>query len=58
MVERFLRDHADFAPLPLEGRLPAPAEPWIAAPGLWRLPTGGDHDGFSVVGAAAGGRRR
>ena len=49
VMERFLGDHADFSPLPLEGRLAGPADPWIAAPGLWRLPTGGDHDGFSVA---------
>jgi 16S rRNA (cytosine967-C5)-methyltransferase len=58
VTARFLRDHADFSPLPLEGKLPAPAEPWIVAPGLWRLPTAGDHDGFSVSVLKRAERRR
>lgn len=48
VVERFTAGRPDFAPLPLDGLLPPPVDGGIEAPGRWRLPTGGDHDGFTV----------
>jgi 16S rRNA (cytosine967-C5)-methyltransferase len=48
VVERLLAGHPEFAPLPLEGALPAPVDRGAEAPGRWRLLPGGDHDGFTV----------
>jgi 16S rRNA (cytosine967-C5)-methyltransferase len=48
VVERFLAGHPGFAPLPLAGLLAAPADQGVIAPGVWRVLTGGDHDGFTV----------
>jgi 16S rRNA (cytosine967-C5)-methyltransferase len=48
VTERLRGLRPEFVPLPLGGRLPAALEPWIAGDGCWRLPTGGDHDGFTV----------
>jgi 16S rRNA (cytosine967-C5)-methyltransferase len=45
----FLAGHADFAPLPLAGRLDPPVAQGILGPGAWRALTGDDHDGFSVT---------
>ena len=45
----FLAGHADFAPLPLAGRLDPPAAQGILGPGAWRALTGDAHDGFSVT---------
>jgi 16S rRNA (cytosine967-C5)-methyltransferase len=44
----FLAVHADFALLPLGDRLDPPLAHGILGPGAWRVPTGDDHDGFSV----------
>ncbi len=48
VVGRFLARRPEFRLLPLEGRAPGPLERWVSGPGFWRLPTGGDHDGFTV----------
>jgi len=48
VAARFRELRPEFEPLALAGRLPRALEPWIAAEGCWRLPTGGDHDGFTV----------
>jgi len=45
---RFLDAHPDFEPLPLDGRLDPALSQGILGPGAWRVPTGDDHDGFSV----------
>ncbi len=48
VIERFLADHGDFVPLPLEERLAAPLVRGVRGPGLWRWMPAGDHDGFTV----------
>jgi 16S rRNA (cytosine967-C5)-methyltransferase len=48
VVSRFLATHPEFAPAPLEGVLETPLASGISGPGTWRIPTGGDHDGFSL----------
>lgn len=48
VVARFLAAHRDLAPLPLAGALEPPFEELATGPGAWRVPTAGDHDGFSV----------
>jgi len=48
VAARFLDAHPDFEPLPLDGRLDPPLSQGILGPGAWRVPTGDDHDGFSV----------
>lgn len=48
VVERFRAARGDFAPLPLADLLPAPLGEWATEAGRWQLPTGGDHDGFTV----------
>jgi 16S rRNA (cytosine967-C5)-methyltransferase len=48
VVARFRAARGDFAPLPLGDLLPAPLGEWATAAGRWQLPTGGDHDGFTV----------
>ncbi|HTQ80033.1 MAG TPA: RsmB/NOP family class I SAM-dependent RNA methyltransferase, partial [Thermoanaerobaculia bacterium] len=48
VVEQFLASHGDFSPLPLDALLAAPLSASLIGPGAWRLPTGADHDGFSV----------
>jgi 16S rRNA (cytosine967-C5)-methyltransferase len=48
VVGRFLAAHPELAPLPLAAELPPPLDRGVAAPGLWRVLTGGDHDGFTV----------
>ena len=48
VVARFLARHPELTPLPLEGVLAAPLANDIAGPGLWRILSGGDHDGFTV----------
>jgi 16S rRNA (cytosine967-C5)-methyltransferase len=48
VAARFLDAHPDFEPLPLDGRLDPPLSQGIVGPGAWRVPTGDDHDGFSV----------
>ncbi|HYG65708.1 MAG TPA: transcription antitermination factor NusB [Thermoanaerobaculia bacterium] len=48
VVASFLADHPELSLLPLEGLLePAMAQGLIGRGG-WRMPTGGDHDGFTV----------
>jgi len=44
----FLSRHAEFRAHPLAEVTPAPLDRWVVSGGLWRLPTGGDHDGFTV----------
>jgi 16S rRNA (cytosine967-C5)-methyltransferase len=48
VVGRFLAARSDFAPAPLAAELPPPLDRGVEAPGLWRVLTGGDHDGFTV----------
>ena len=48
VVARFLATRGDLVPLPLAGLLESALAPGIFAPGGWRIPTGGDHDGFTV----------
>jgi 16S rRNA (cytosine967-C5)-methyltransferase len=38
----------DLAPEPLEAALDGPLRGGVVAPGLWRMPTDGEHDGFTV----------
>ncbi len=48
VVTRFLACAPDFAPVDLEPLLPAPFDRHVAGAGLWRVMTGGEHDGFTV----------
>ena len=48
VVARFLARHPGFTPLPLEGLPEAALAGAISGPGSWRIPTAGEHDGFSV----------
>jgi 16S rRNA (cytosine967-C5)-methyltransferase len=48
VVARFLERHADLSPRPLEGLLEPSAAEGLMGAGAWRMPTGGDHDGFTV----------
>ena len=48
VIERFLADHREFVPLPLEGELATPLARGIQGPGLWRWLPAADHDGFTV----------
>jgi len=48
LVARFLERHADFQPLELAGFVPASASRHVVGPGLWRVWTDGDHDGFTT----------
>jgi 16S rRNA (cytosine967-C5)-methyltransferase len=48
VVAHFLSGHPEFRLLALEGLLPGALDRWVAGTGFWRLPTGGDHDGFTV----------
>jgi 16S rRNA (cytosine967-C5)-methyltransferase len=48
VTARLLATHPELSPLPLEGLLESPVAAGITGPGAWRMPTGGDHDGFSV----------
>jgi 16S rRNA (cytosine967-C5)-methyltransferase len=48
VVASFLAGHPAFAPFDLAAALPAPLAAGVSGPGLWRVLTAGDHDGFSV----------
>ena len=48
VVARFLATDPGFVPVELGGMLENPAGTGVLAPGMWRILTGGDHDGFSV----------
>ncbi len=48
VIERFLAEHGEFVPMPLEEHLAPALLGSVRAPGLWRLLPGGDHDGFTV----------
>lgn len=48
VAERFLRRHREFSRLSLEDRLPPPLSEFVRGPGLWRILTGGHHDGFTA----------
>ena len=48
VVSRFLATHPEFSPVRLEEVLETPQASGISGPGAWRVPTGGDHDGFSL----------
>lgn len=48
IVARFLETHPELAPLPLEDVLEPALTGGILGPGAWRVPTSGDHDGFTV----------
>lgn len=47
-VAAFLAAVPGFEPLDLRAAAPAPLGQYVVGPGLWRLPTGGEHDGFTV----------
>jgi 16S rRNA (cytosine967-C5)-methyltransferase len=48
VVSRFLATHPEFSRVALEDVLETPLASGICGPGTWRVPTGGDHDGFSL----------
>jgi 16S rRNA (cytosine967-C5)-methyltransferase len=48
VAREFRRAAPDFAPVALDHELGEQARRWIEGPGLWRLPTGDEHDGFTV----------
>ena len=48
VVETFLASDGAWDLVNLGEELPAPWKVGIEAPGRWRLPPGGDHDGFTV----------
>ena len=48
IAERFLAKNAEFAPVDLNDQLPASLRAHVAGPGLWRVLTADDHDGFTV----------
>jgi len=48
VAERFLERHRNFSRLGLEERLESPLDEFVQGRGLWRILTGGDHDGFTV----------
>ena len=48
VADRFLERHRDFGRLGLEALLEPPLDEFVQGPGLWRILTGGDHDGFTV----------
>ena len=48
VADRFLERHSDFSRMNLAERLTSPLAKFEQGPGLWRILTGGDHDGFTV----------
>ena len=48
VADRFLERHREFSRVNLEARLEPPMVELVEGPGLWRILTGGDHDGFTV----------
>lgn len=48
VVSRFLATHPELSRVSLEEVLETPLASGISGPGTWRVPTGGDHDGFSL----------
>ena len=48
VADRFVERHREFRRLQLEERLEPPLDEHVQGPGLWRILTGGDHDGFTV----------
>lgn len=48
VADRFLARHSEFSRLNLGERLQSPLDEFVQGPGLWRILTGGDHDGFTV----------
>ena len=48
VADHFLDRHRDFFPLELGETLRPPSDEFVRGPGLWRILTGGDHDGFTV----------
>ncbi|HVT59363.1 MAG TPA: transcription antitermination factor NusB [Thermoanaerobaculia bacterium] len=48
VVERFLADHPEFAPLPFAATLEPAVAAGVQGPGAWRVLPAGDHDGFSL----------
>jgi len=48
VADRFLERHRDFSRLSLGERLEPPLDELVQGRGLWRILTGGDHDGFTV----------
>jgi 16S rRNA (cytosine967-C5)-methyltransferase len=49
VMERLLSMHDDFHPAPLERCLGGATAQHVVAPGLWRVWTGDDHDGFTTA---------
>jgi 16S rRNA (cytosine967-C5)-methyltransferase len=49
VMERFLSRHRDFRPLAIDGALGGAAARNVFAPGMWRVWTEGDHDGFTTT---------
>ena len=48
VADRFLDGHGAFSPIELGEVLRPPIGDFVQGPGLWRILTGGDHDGFTV----------
>ncbi len=48
VVARFRERRSGFEPVPLTQLLSQPVARWVGGEGLWRIPTGDDHDGFTV----------
>lgn len=48
VADRFLERHRDFSRLGLDKWSESPLDDFVQGPGLWRILTGGDHDGFTV----------
>jgi 16S rRNA C967 or C1407 C5-methylase (RsmB/RsmF family) len=48
VADRFLERHSDFSRMNLAEQLTSPLAKFEQGPGLWRILTGGDHDGFTV----------
>jgi 16S rRNA (cytosine967-C5)-methyltransferase len=49
VMERFLSRHRDFHPAPLDRSAGGATAQHVVAPGLWRVWTEGDHDGFTTA---------
>lgn len=56
VAERFLRERPAFSPRDFRAEIDPSLADSILSPGLWRLPTGDDHDGFTVQVFARVGR--
>ncbi|HEX4952964.1 MAG TPA: transcription antitermination factor NusB [Thermoanaerobaculia bacterium] len=48
VIARFRERRSGFEPVALSEQLGQPTVDWVRGEGLWRIPTAGDHDGFTV----------